>query len=175
MHDHRLYKKVCNLLNDYNVIQARIRNIDLDLARMPKEDTPEEAIEGMYYSRVQDGGPPASGGVSDRTSTVAQKWIEEFIEVNSALHKHRRTLEVERKQLSSIISKIDNAMGCLESMQREIVEMFYFKKMSWPKITIELHKKYGVYYSERHCKRIRTEAVVYMVKAIFGVKVRETA
>ena len=174
MSEHRLYKKVCILLTDYNVMLARIRNIDLDLTRIPAMDTPEDAIEGLYFSKEQ-GGIPASGSISDRTSTVALKWSEEFFEVNRDISMHRRSLEFEKRCLAQVVKKLDNAMESLEPLQREIIKMFYVEKKNWPQITVALYDKSRSYYTERHCRRLRAAAITCMVKAMFGVKIKEPA
>jgi hypothetical protein len=166
-----VYRNTERLLRDYNGMQARLSNIDIDLDGIQSVvyETPEETIEGAYFARINDGGMPGSGTISDKTSSVALRWRQEAQDNADDLTQHivnvRENLLAEKKKLSGLIAKIDNAIDSLSEDERTIIQGYYIEQLNWYEVA------YKVQYSERHCKRLRTRAIWYISKSLYCYRV----
>ncbi|MEG6615373.1 hypothetical protein V6C27_02870 [Peptococcaceae bacterium 1198_IL3148] len=163
-------------------MQARVKNLKLDIERLNKpiqQESVDETIEGMYYTKAVTSGPPPPGTVGDRTASVALSFRRENEETNhdsAWLQIHEKAaVEEELDRLQCLLAKVDNAIASLEPMQREIITLFYINKKNWPQITIALHEKHKAYYSERHCRRVKAAGIKYMIKSMFGYSAKVTA
>lgn len=163
-----LYKKTEDLLNDYKSMQARVKNLELDIKK-PFEWTPEtmeEAISGIVYSRRGESGMPFGGGTGDKTASVASGFRHEMMsnarESAGDYIEEIGTAKAEKERLEREIEKIDNAIASLSEDEQNIIRMRYLEKQLWYEVA------YHVQYTERHCKRLRTRAIWYMSKSIFG-------
>ncbi|HBC94367.1 MAG TPA: hypothetical protein DCZ10_16075 [Pelotomaculum sp.] len=174
--DGALYKRTEALLREYNSMQARVKNLEIDLANLAPEgvfEEQEETIEGLAFRRCgEEGMPQGSGETSDRTASVALKWRKEHGIVTHEMWRlfvgDKFNLEHEKRLTEGLLRKIDNAIDSLSEDEQLIIRGFYIDQKPWYDITHE------VQYVERHCKRLRTRAIWYMSKSIFGVgRVRE--
>jgi hypothetical protein len=165
-----IYRNTERLLRDYSGMQARLSNIDIDLDGIQSiaYETPEETIEGAYFARNVDG-MPGGGAISDKTSSVALRWRQEAQDNADDLTQHivnvRENLLAEKKKLSGLIAKIDNAIDSLSEDERTIIQGYYIEQLNWYEVA------YKVQYSERHCKRLRTRAIWYMSKSLYCYRV----
>ena len=169
-----LYKRTETLLREYNSMQARVKNLKLDLENMAGTSATEEhqeAIEGLALGRSGLTGMPPPNSLSDKTASVALKWREEyrnnFHEIWKWFVRDTETTTEEVNAISRILQKIDNAILSLSEDEKIIIKGFYIDQSPWYDVAHE------VQYVERHCKRLRTRAIWYMSKSIFGAgKVR---
>lgn len=171
MRKHSLYEKVETLLRDYHSMRARVKNLELDIEqlKMPVlRETPEETIEAIYYARSLEGRPHSSGTVSDRTSNVALSYRahNEGINCDHELSRVQDKIaaEIERDELARLLQKIDNAISSLTEKEQLIIKGFYIDNLKWFEVA-DLVK-----YEERHCKRVRDKAIIYMAKSLLGFK-----
>lgn len=171
----KLYVKTEELLREYKSMQARLKNLQLDLANMPDEyekamnnleESSEEIISGMYYRHQGEDGMPRGQGISDKTAKVALTWRSEhqnkIYDIISWFKSDRQEIEDESSAIEIILAKIDNALATISSDEQIIIRGFYLEKKPWYDVAHE------VQYVERHCKRLRTRAIWYMSKSIFG-------
>lgn len=164
-----LYKKTETLLKEYSSMQARLKNLQIDLANMSTNEiteTEEETILGLYYARHVQEGIPQGGGISDKTSSVALKWREEHENIVGDMSHwfkiDKESISYEIGTINRVLKKVDNAINSLSDDERVIIQNFYIENKPWYDIA------YKVKYVERHCKRLRTRAIWYMSKSIFG-------
>ena len=163
----KLYRKTEDLLRDYNSMVARVKNIELDLARYEfGGETDNETIEGMVLRAPLIDGLPKGGEISDSTARVAENWRKVNNRVWEEIEKEIDTkiekIEQERNSLKRLLMKIENAIASLSEDEQLIVRGFYIEQKPWYDIAHE------VQYVERHCKRLRTRAIWYMTKSIWG-------
>lgn len=168
-----LYKHTEKLLKEYNSMQARVKNLDIDLKQVYawKAEAPEETISGMMFARPKQEGMPISGSHGDKTSAIAIRYGEErykdIVDTGRELSDSREDFEHEKESLERTLKKIDNAVASLSLDEQLIIKGFYIEQKPWYDVAHE------VQYVERHCKRLRTRAIWYMSKSIFGAgKVR---
>jgi predicted DNA-binding protein (MmcQ/YjbR family) len=173
---HPLYQKVEELLKDYNSMQARVKNLQLDIERLDKpiqHESIEDTIEGLYYTKALTSGPPPVGTVGDRTASVALAFRCENAETNHDTAwmqiQEKAAAEGELDALQCLIAKIDNAIASLDELQRRIIIAFYIEKKNWIQITNEVN------YRERNCRNIKDSAINYMAKSLYGFKKRVSA
>lgn len=164
-----LYKRTEKLLREYNSMQARVKNLEIDIANLAPNGVFEEeaeTIEGLIFGRQGDDGMPPSGNVGDKTGNVAINWRKEHGTVTHEMWRlfvgDRFNMEQERKLTESLLQKIDNAIGSLSDDEQLIIKGFYLENKPWYDVAHE------VQYVERHCKRLRTRAIWYMSKSIWG-------
>jgi hypothetical protein len=165
-----LYKRTEGLLREYNSMQARVKNLEIDLANLAPNGVFEDevdTIEGLVFARCGDDGMPPSGNVGDKTGNVALNWRKEH---KAVAHEMWRTfvgdkynMEWEKRALEGLLEKIDNAIKSLSVDEQVIVKSFYIENKPWYDIA------HQVKCVERHCRRLRTRAIWYMSKSIFGV------
>jgi len=163
-----LYKKTEDLLNDYKSMQARVKNLELDIKKTfewTPEET-EEAIAGIAFRRSVNADTPVSGAVGDKTARVANGYWQEIsknaTEVARDFMDEIGDAMGEKIRLERELAKIDNAIASLSEDEQNIIRMRYLEKQLWYEVA------YHVQYTERHCKRLRTRAIWYMSKSIFG-------
>lgn len=166
-----LYKRTEQLLREYNAMQARVKNLDLDLEGLDWEhESSTESIEGLTFARGNLEGLPRGNDVSDKTASVALKWRKDndysSDETWDEFVKNHEQMKYERDFIKRDIQKIDNAIASLSEDEQIIVRGFYIEQKPWYDVAHE------VQYVERHCKRLRTRAIWYMSKSIFGARVK---
>jgi len=164
-----LYKRTEGLLREYNAMLARVKNLEIDIANLAPEGVFEEesdTIEGLTFAHPGDVGMPPSGGIGDKTGSVALNWRKEHSKVTHEMWSmfvgDRFNMEQEKKALEGLLEKINNAMNSLSVDEQKIVKGFYIDSKPWYDVAHE------VQYVERHCKWLRTRAIWYMSKSIFG-------
>ena len=163
-----LYRKTEGLLKEYRAMQARLMMLEIeffDLSGCEPGESHDEAIEGMSFARaVSD--MPHSGEISDKTSRIAVNWREQygkdFDRAWEMYVKEYQTLKGDIAGIKKTIKKIDVAIGSLLPKEKEVVILFYVQGMKWEDVGRRLS------YVPDHCKRLRTRAIWYMSKSIYG-------
>ena len=163
-----LYQKTEKLLQDYRAMKARVRILTDELAAMLGSDVTEsqdEAIEGIYFNRPLSD-MPHSGEVSDKTAKVAAIYRKQY---SKGFHRQWRQFvldktnkEADLESTRALLAKIDTAIDSLLPKEREIICLFYVQGMKWE----DVGRK--VCYDPDHCKRLRSRAIWYMSKSLFG-------
>jgi len=168
--DGALYKRTEVLLWEYNSMQARVKNLEIGLVNLAPDggvfEEQADTIEGMVFGRNGEDGMPQSGAVGDKTASVALNWRKEHGKVTHEMWSlfvgDKFNMEQERTLIKSLLQKIDNAIASLSADEQLIIKEFYLEQKPWYDVA------HDVQYVERHCKRLRTRAIWYMSKSIFG-------
>ena len=136
------YQEVEQMLKNYNMTKINIENTEKEIELLEEED----GIKAVGYEM---GG---SGGEGSAIERVALENVEKL---------NKKEMKIKKAKLE--IEKIDNAIEGLSEHKREIIKGKYLDGLQWWQIS-------GIVeYSERHCKRLRTEAIKELIVGIYGV------
>ena len=126
------------------MLQISIQNMKQEIEYLEKED----GLSGISYD-----------GISTSPTNLCKSATEGIALSNmEKIHFIEHSIERATRQ----IEKIDRAMEGLEETEQIVIRERYINARQWWKVAGEV--KYG----ERHCKRIRTEAISKLVIGIYG-------
>lgn len=140
------YKKVENLLSNYNMLKISIDNMKKDIEHLNKEC----GVNGISFDEV---GTSPTNNISSVVENTVLSISEEKEELNIKIEDNKRKID-----------SVDRALEGLTEVERTILEEKYICSRQWWEVAGIV--KYG----ERHCKRIRTAAINKMVVGIYGSK-----
>lgn len=140
------YRATEKYLYNYKSLKANIENMKAQIKEMDYN-----SLQGAGFEYIEDTGY--------KKSTVENTVIR--------IDKKRNDLKNRIKELECKLERIDRSIEVLNEIEREIVKGWYFEGRQWWQIA---HK---VKYSERHCRRIKANAVNKISVGLFGLKVVE--
>jgi len=162
------YRRTEELLKEYRAMKARVVVLEKEIDKLSNEsigETDEEIIAGMYFAKIMDG-MPQGNDILDKTAIIATTWRErgqkEFHEVWKEFIRNIVNKKNELDTIKQTLAKIDIAIKSLLPKEKDVIEMFYIRRMKWEDIGRRVN------YKKRYCKRIRDRAIWYMSKSIFG-------
>ena len=140
------YRKAERKLYEYTYNKAIIKNRTVELEAIENEYTRDGYIkEGISYDRII-------------TSPTNSKFsIETWLLYHN--EEYDRLLG-EKSRAVKEVKIIDNALEVLNNLEKEVIELRYFKDKTW----IEISKK--IERSTSNCKQIRVEAIEKIKKVI---------
>lgn len=145
----KYYKSVEKLLYNYNMLKINIEITDKQLEELKYED----GITGISY----DGEKICK---TYKFHSKTEDTAIRNIEVEELLKKRK-------EKLQSKLDILDKLTEGLNEVEREIIRMYYIEGKQWWQIA------YEVKYSERHCRRIRAEAICKLAVGLYGEEVLE--
>lgn len=123
--------------------------INIEIAdKQLKELQEEDGLSGISYDGIQTG---KTNKTSDMTLNTAEKNItsEELI--------------LKRKEkLQNKLDTIDMLLEGLNDIERIVIQKKYIEGLQWWQVA------YNVGYGERHCRRIRGEAIQKLILGLYG-------
>ena len=142
----KYFKKVENILNNYNMTKATIKN---------------QLLEIEIISKTYDG--VSSISYEEKTSPTYK--ITSSVE-NEILDKERKIKKLQKEVMSNqnIINMIDNALDILGKYERKLIELRYLNlnKLSWQQIG------YYIGFSEGYCRtKLRKRAIESIYKVLY--------
>lgn len=145
----KYYKSVEKLLYNYNTLKINIEITDKQLEELKEED----GVTAIDYDGVS---------VSDTNKFHSQT-------ENTAIRniKVEELLKKRKEKLQSKLDMLDKLTEGLNEVERDIVRMYYIEGKQWWQIA------YEVKYSERHCRRIRSDAIGKLAVGLYGEEVIE--
>lgn len=145
----KYYKSVEKLLYNYNMLKINIEITGKQLEELKHED----GMTGISYDGEKTGKTYKFHSQTEDTA-VRNIGVEEL-------------LKKRKEKLQNKIDIIDRLLEGLNDIERTIIEMHYIKGKQWWRIA------YEVKYSERHCRRIRSEAICKLAVGLYGEEVLE--
>ena len=136
------YRATEKYLYNYRALKANIENIKTQIGELDYN-----SVKSASLGHISNG--------NCRKSTVENAVIN--------LDERKNELNEIKQRLKNKIERIDRAIGALNSIEKQIIEGKYFKGEQWWQIA------HGVKYSERHCKRLRTNAIRKISVGLFGL------
>lgn len=136
------YRATEKYLYNYRALKANIENIKTQIGELDYNP-----IQSTSYDHISNG--------NRRKSTVENTVIN--------LDERRSELNERKRKLRARIERIDRAIEALNGTEKHIIENWYFKGKQWWQIAHE------VKYSERHCRRLKTNAVNKISVGLFGL------
>ena len=145
----KYYKSVENLLYNYNMLKINIEILNHKLEELKEE----EGMKGVAYDDVK---------ISETNKFHSQ--TEETAINNIGLEE---LINKKKEKLQSKLDMLDKLTEGLNEVERDIIRMYYIEGKQWWQIA------YEVKYSERHCRRIRSEAICKLAVGLYGEEVIE--
>ena len=145
----KYYKSVEKLLYNYNMLKINIEITGKQLEELKEED----GVTAINYDGV-------SVSDTNKFHSQTEDTAVRNIEVEELLKKRK-------EKLQSKLDILDKLTEGLNEVEREIIRMYYIEGKQWWQIA------YEVKYSERHCRRIRTEAICKLAVGLYGEEVIE--
>lgn len=145
----KYYKSVEKLLYNYNMLKINIEITDKQLEELKHED----GMTGISYDGVKAGKTYKIHSQTEDTA-IRNIGVEEL-------------LKKRKEKLQNKIDIIDRLLEGLNDIERRIIEMHYIKGKQWWQIA------YEVKYSERHCRRIKFDAICKLTVGLYGEEVIE--
>lgn len=143
------YKSVEKLLYNYNMLKINIEILNHQLEELKEE----EGMKGVAYDDVK---------ISETNKFHSQ--TEDTAINNIGLEE---LINKKKEKLQSKLDMLDKLTEGLNEVEREIIRMYYIEGKQWWQIA------YEVKYSERHCRRIRSEAIGKLAVGLYGEEVLE--
>lgn len=140
------FKRVENILNNYNTIKAIIKNQLLEIDIISKT---YEGISSISYEEK-------TGPTYKITSSVESEMLKK--------EKKIKELEIEIAANQKIITMVDNALDLLGSSERKLIELKYFNcnQLSWEQIG------YTLGFSGDYCRtKLRNKVIEHMHYMLF--------
>ena len=145
----KYYKSVEKLLYNYNMLKINIEILSHQLEELKKE----EGMKGIDYDDVK---------ISKTNKFHSQ--TEEMAINNIGLEE---LINKKKEELQSKLDMLDRLTEGLNDIERDIIRMYYIEGKQWWQIAYEAK------YSERHCRRIRSEAICKLAVGLYGEEVIE--
>ncbi|GAA0735406.1 sigma factor-like helix-turn-helix DNA-binding protein [Clostridium oceanicum] len=142
-----LYKKTEYMLYNYKDLIAKEMNLTLDIRDLKLN---YEGIRAAQYKEH-------TGNTNKFNSNVENEIISK--------EKKIEYLESVKEHIQIKIKKIESAIAALEDRQKKIIELRYFNKLSWNKIS-EL-----INLTEVSCRVIRNKSIKKLQLLLFNDKV----
>ncbi len=145
----KYYKSVEKLLYNYNMLKINIEILSHQLEELKKE----EGMKGINYDDVKI-------SKTNKFHSQTEETAINNIELEKLINK-------KKEKLQSKLDMLDKLTEGLNKVEREIIRMYYIEGKQWWQIA------YEVKYSERHCRRIRSEAICKLAVGLYGEEVIE--
>lgn len=145
----KYYKEMEYLLYNYRMFEISIQNMQSEIDFLKKED----GTTAISYDGVKTSPTFKFSSITENTALSVSEKID--------------YLEHSIKRIRSKLESIDRAIDGLTDIEKEIIKGRYINGQQWYVVA------YKVKYSERHCKRIRTNAIIKIAIALFGDKIIE--
>lgn len=140
------YTRVEQLLSNYKMLEISIKNMKQEIDYLEKED----GMSGISYD-----------GISTSKTNECKSSTESTVLSNmEKIHYLEHSILRATRQIESV----DRVMDGLNDVERIVIEQRYIDGKQWWQVA------YKANYGERHCKRLRSEAIEKMVIGIFGVE-----
>ncbi len=145
----KYYKSVEKLLYNYNMLKINIEIMDKQLEELKEEDgLTSIPFNGVSISKTNK--------IHSQTEDTAMRKIE----AEELLRKRKEKLENKLETINKLLTGLND-------VERRIIVMYYIHGLQWWQIA------YEVKYSERHCRRIRSEAICKLAVGLYGEEVIE--
>lgn len=143
VHD-KYYRSTESLLYNYNGLKLKIQSLNEDLDEIKKNN----GMAGISYDGIQ----------TSETHKVA-KMVEELALTNVEFEE---ILETKVRRMNNCVKNIDRAIDQLPETEATIIREKYLNSQPWYKVAYQAHV------SERHCRRIRGDAVAKIAVCLHG-------
>lgn len=142
--DEKYYKATESLLYNYQMYKISISNIEKEIEYLEEED----GSKALSYDGISTS---PTNKISSMTEETALAVVEKIEYLERIIERNTRKVE-----------SIDRALEGLTWIERVVIEQKYILGKQWWQVGAE------ACFSERHCKRIRTDAIRKMVVGIYG-------
>lgn len=142
---------VYGYLNNYTQFVAKSKNIELEISLLYDkiEELNDIDIKTTKYDKVSS------------NSFGSSSSVEHALERKTKIEEQIKGLRMDKKQIDTLLNRIDNALNSLKTTDKIIVTERFIHEAYWKDIS----EKVG--YSERTCQRIALEAIEKIIKNLF--------
>jgi hypothetical protein len=148
------YHEAERLFKLYPILQNILKSLQVDLQNVKIE------IDDEIYTQVvgnHDGSSlPPVGTISDKTANLAIRYRR-----NSGIEKHNRRVEI--NELSAVIDKLNCAITGMRTVQRLVLETYYWSEQNTWKQVVEVLNKNNYFMSKSKAAKIRNSGIEYIM------------
>lgn len=155
------YHEVEKLFIAWPQLEAILENLSLDINAARTRDsmgTSDEYIYTMAIGNKALSDMPPAGKISDSTGNIAANYHKLMYGDRKSVKKEIGTGILE---ITLILSKLEIAYRRLTFFQRRILQLYYWKCLSWKDIA-ELIKNDRIYYSTQQIQELRRQGIKKM-------------
>ncbi len=116
------------LLRNYQGIKAMAESLRLELQSVSAESQ-TDVIESFMFHRNFDALPKGKNTITDKTGNIASRPTKMDTRAEIA-----REISGELFLFSTVLQKMDIALNTLRPSEKEIIELRYFKNLTWIQI-----------------------------------------
>ncbi|MCX7773371.1 MAG: hypothetical protein N2376_09700 [Clostridia bacterium] len=154
MGDFIRYHEAEKLFELLPTLQIVLKNLHTDLSSL--KGNIHDAIYSQVVGNHQGGSMPPTGSISDKTGNVAIRYRREA-------YLERTQIIADINELSTVIDKINFALSGMRSVQRLVLETYYWSENNTWKQVLEVLRQNSYFMSKSKATSIRNSAIEYIV------------
>lgn len=147
------YHEAEDLVKIYPDLEVIINSLQADLCSL-QNSIDDEIYTKTIGNRICDSVPP-TGSISDKTGNLAIRYKQN-------LYNDSMQLKQDINTLSTVINKLNYAITGMKTVQRLVLETYYWTEQNTWKEVVEVLKDKQIYMSESKAKRTRNSAIGYI-------------
>ncbi len=135
-------------------------DVELQRCRDFVNDEDEIVIEGMTFGdfRLSDMPFANTNETSDKTANIAINYEKEISNETKEANKAIKQITKEMYYIEIILDKIEIGLKALNCIQKEVLELKYWKSCTWNEI-LKYYESKNVFYSKRHIQRFTKDSL----------------
>lgn len=149
------YHEAERLFKIYPSLQVILKSLQADLDNISDPDKDDDIYSECMGNR-NNGGLPHSGAISDTTSNVALRY-------RNTNRAEKTSLMQDINNLATVIDKLNYAITGMRTVQRLVLETYYWSEQNTWKQVVEVLKNEGHFMSQSKAIKIRNRGIQYIV------------
>lgn len=163
---HAGVERVSNKYNDYeNTVREYLRNYNyfrIMIANLEEDKADQLNLLSQCSVAIAQYGDSTGGGSSELNQTEAAASQRMKIEENI------RHINLNISELNTVINKIKRALSAVGTIEKKVIEMYFFEKKSWEEVGIQVDC------TGKTARNKANRAIQDMTFMIFGAVARPT-
>lgn len=153
MGDYIRYHEAERLFKLYPTLQTLQKTLQTELINISNANKDEDIYSESMGNRIIDG-MPHSGGIPDKTASVAMKY-------QNANKREIIELRQDIIDLDTVIDKLTCVITSMGKIQILVLESYYWNDNTWQQV-LDILSEHGYYMSESKARRVRKAAITYI-------------
>lgn len=150
------YHEAETLFKIYPTLQVILKSLEVDLQNLKANSNIDDEIYTQAIGNHEGNSLPPIGSISDKTGNIA-------IRLRHNLYLDRKKLTKDINELSAVIDKLNYAITSMKTVQRLVLETYYWSEQNTWKQVIDVLNKEGYFMSRSKAVKVRSSAINYIV------------